>query len=196
MINGKHVEDPSLISEAFKNFFINIGNELDKKIPQTPTITTQYIPKRYNINIELKPTTESEIGKIIQKLKLCSTGWDNIPAILLKENCNTFKPVITHIVNSSLEMGVFPKEMKIANVVPIFKAGGMDEITNYRPVSILTTISKIYEKIFYSRLITFLKEQKILFKDQFGFRENNSTYMAIINLLDRIIEALDGGGWP
>jgi retron-type reverse transcriptase len=68
-----------------------------------------------------------------------------------------------------------------------------EEITNYRPVSLLTTISKIFEKILYTRLLKILKEQNILYISQFGFRENNSTYMAIISLLDKIIEALDSG---
>jgi hypothetical protein len=85
------------------------------------------------------------------------------------------------------------KELKVANVVPLFKSGSCEEITNYRPVSLLTTFSKLYGTFSYSRLLTFINSQNILFKSQFGFRENNSTFMAIINLLDSIIEALDNG---
>ena len=92
-----------------------------------------------------------------------------------------------------MSTGIFPRELKIANVIPLFKSSSLEEVTYYRPVSLLTMLSEIYEKVFYNRLISFLKTQQILYKSQFGFRENCSTFMAIINLLDEIIEALDKG---
>ena len=152
-INGKTVENTSQIAEAFNDFFINIGNELDKKIPTTPTKLTHFIPKNYNINLFLTPASPDEIDKIIEKLKNCATGWDGIPAIVIKENKETLKPALMHIINLSLSNGIFPSELKIANVIPIFKNTNPEEITNYRPVSLLTTISKVFEKIFYTRLI-------------------------------------------
>jgi hypothetical protein len=96
------------------------------------------------VNLLLTPASTEEIGKIIDKLKDCATGWDNIPAILLKENKDILKPPLMHIINLSLSNGVFPAELKIANVIPIFKNSNPEEITNYRPVSLLTTISKIF----------------------------------------------------
>ena len=164
-----------------------------KKIPKTLTKPTVFIPRNYNINLFLTPATTDEIGIIIDKLKECATGWDNIPSKIIKDSKEILKPTLMHIINNSLISGIFPTELKLANVVPIFKTGSTEEITNYRPVSLLTTFSKIYEKNFYNRLLKFLKDQNILFISQFGFLENSSTYMAIISLLDKIIEALDSG---
>ena len=73
------MEDPTQIAEAFHNFFINIGKVLDNKIPTTTSNPTQFIPKHYNINIFLNPATDNEIENIIDNLKECATGWDNIP---------------------------------------------------------------------------------------------------------------------
>jgi hypothetical protein len=193
MINGNHIDNLSHIAEAFNNFFINIGQVLDKNIPATPTVPTDFIPQNYIINIFLNPATDSEIDKIISNLKDCACGWDSIPSSVIKDNKFILTPILTHIINNSLLTGTFPAELKIANVIPSFESGNLDEINNYRPVSLLTILSKIYEKVFYSRLINFLKTQKILYQSQYGFREKCSTFMAIVNLLDKIIEALDEG---
>ena len=136
-----------------------------------------------------------EINKIIDKLKNCAVGWDNLPAIIFKENKNILSCILTHIVNLSLEQGSFPSELKIANIIPIFKAGETEIIGNYRPVSLLSTVSKVFERAFFTRLSFFIKQQKILYSLQFGFREGHSTDMAIIKLLDNIIESLDRGDY-
>ena len=86
-------------------------------------------------------------------------------------------------------------ELKMANVVPIFKSGDTDQIGNYRPVSLLSTVSKVFKRIFYNRLLTFIKEQQILYNMQFGFREGHSTQQAIIKLLESIIDNLDNGNY-
>ena len=76
--------------------------------------------------------------------------------------------------------------MKLANVVPIFKAGDNMTFTNYRPVSVLPLVSKVLERVMYTRLLNFLNKHKILYEYQFGFRNCYSTYMALITLVDRI----------
>jgi retron-type reverse transcriptase len=83
--------------------------------------------------------------------------------------------------------------LKLANVIPIFKAGDVDSIGNYRPVSLLSTVSKVFERAFYSRLSSFIHHQKILYELQFGFREAHSTPLAIIKLMENIIASLDKG---
>jgi hypothetical protein len=141
----------------------------------------------------LNPTTQLEISQIIDKLKNCATGWDGIPSSVLKSSKNHITSVISHIIDLSLSQGVFPSELKLANIIPIFKAGDKQITGNYRPVSLLTMFSKIYERVFYSRLAHFLNMQKTLFEYQFGFRTNHSTGMALTILLDKIINALEKG---
>jgi hypothetical protein len=116
----------------------------------------------------LNPTTTLEINKIIDNLKNCSVGWDHLPAIIFKENKESPSCILTHLVNLSLEQGFFPKELKIANIIPIFKAGETEIIGNYRPVSLLSTVSKVFERIFYNRLLFFITQQNILYQLQFG----------------------------
>jgi hypothetical protein len=141
----------------------------------------------------LNQTCPEELSKIIDKLKDCASGWNSIPSSVLKSSKNSLTPVLSHIINLSLNQGVFPTELKLANVIPLFKAGDKQSTGNYRPVSLLTTFSKLYERIFYNRLANFLKMQKILFDYQFGFRTNHSTDMALTILIDKVVDALEKG---
>ena len=90
-----------------------------------------------------------------------------------------------------LQKGVFPDSMKIARVIPIFKTGDAQEFSNYRPVSILPQFSKILEKIFHNRLMSFLNDKQILYNGQFGFRKNHSTSIAILELVEEMTTAMD-----
>jgi retron-type reverse transcriptase len=166
---------------------------LDKKIPSTQTNPISFIKQKCVYNIFLSPCTEAEIGKIIENLKTCSSGYDNLPALLLKENQSIFKPLLTYIVNLSLSKGTFPRELKIASIIPIFKSGIIGSVANYRPISLLTSISKIFERIFCIRLSNFLSKHKNLYQLQFGFRPKHSTQLAMITLLEQIISSLDKG---
>ena len=191
--NDKIITDLYQIANQFNSYFVNIGSNLDDKIPKTNKNPIDYIPRNYNLNMFLNPTTPTEISKIIDKLKDCSAGWDGVPSKVIKNSKLLILPILTHIINLSLTIGTFPSELKLANILPIFKAGDKDITGNYRPISLLTTFSKIYERIFYNRLAPFLKVQKILFELQFGFRTNHSTDMALTILLDKIINALEKG---
>ena len=100
---------------------------------------------------------------------------------------------LTHVINKSLKEVVFPSELKLAKVVPIFKAGTTNKITNYRPISVLSFFSKVFEKIIYHKLIDFLDHNDILYCYQFGFRQRHSTQQAIITLVNKITSCLDCG---
>ena len=140
-----------------------------------------------------KPVIDNEIVKIITSLKNSSPGWDGLQANVVKSIKHAIAPPLVYICNLSLENGVFPCELKIANVVPIFKSGVNSFFTNYRPVSILPLFSKIFERIVYTRLFEFINKHNIIFKYQFGFRKYFSTYMALLTLTDNISSALDEG---
>ena len=100
---------------------------------------------------------------------------------------------LTHIISKCFSEGVFSSELKLAKVVPIFKAGASNEITNYRPISVLSFFSKVFEKIIYNHLIDFMDHNNILYGYQFGFRKGYSTQQAIITLVNKIISCLDNG---
>ena len=146
LVNGIPPEDKTIIATSFNQFFTNIGDNLDKEIPKTNTDPISFIKKNYTVNIFLNPTSPMEIDKIIQKLKSCSVRWDNFPASILKDNSFLFSEILAHLINISLLNGVFPNELKIGNIIPLYKAGNEDIVGNYRPVSILSTFSENFRK--------------------------------------------------
>ena len=90
-------------------------------------------------------------------------------------------------------MGICPLELKIAKVVPVFKSRDPSLFTNYRPISVLPFLSKVFEKIVYNYLFDFICDNNILYDYQFGFRPKHSTQQAIITLFDNITKSLDNG---
>ena len=101
--------------------------------------------------------------------------------------------ILKHIFNISLAKGVFPDELKIARVTPIFKKGSNTLVTNYRPISVLPCFSKLLERIMYNRLYKFLLENNILYQKQFGFQNAHSPEHAILQLVNQITEAFSQG---
>ena len=116
---------------------------------------------------------------------------NSIPNLILKEFKDILKTPITIIINISFLTGKFPKQCKTANITPIFKKGNKLDSSNYRPISLLPNISKILEKVMYSRLSKFLDKFDCLYKKQFGFRNAHSTNHALISITEEIRKALD-----
>ena len=144
-------------------------------------------------SISIPTITESEVTDILLSLKNSSAGYDEIPAHILKQNTILYIKPLTHLVNSSINKGIFPDELKIAKVIPIFKSGNKESIENYRPISILSVFTKVFEKVMYKHLINFVDKNDILYKYQFGFRRQHSTNHAVITLVEKITNALDKG---
>lgn len=133
------------------------------------------------------PITEEDVVNIVNKLKnKKSAGSDNIPIKLIKENIDVLKYPLTVIFNLSLSTGTFSNELKKAYIVPIFKKGDTSNVNNYRPISILSCISKILESIVKEQVVNYILIKKILTNNQFGFRKNCSTRDAIYLLIDKI----------
>ena len=181
------------IADKFNKYFTNIGNDLAKLIPRGVKDPLSYIPQSNSQTMYVAPVQSCEVIKIIQTLKNSSAGHDNIHSSILKKTYNLYLEPLTHVLNLSLTQGFFPNSMKIAHVVPLYKSGDPAIISNYRPVSILPLFSKILERLMYNRLLNFIDSHNILYKYQFGFREGYSTNMALVILVDKILEAIDSG---
>ena len=132
-------------------------------------------------------------GNFQDSLKSSSAGWDSISTDIVKSCFPCFITPLTHVMNLSIAYGVFPDELKIARVIPIFKSGDSDVFSNYRPVSVLALFSKILERLMYVRLLEFINENKILYKLQFGFREGHSPDLALMYLVDKLSQSLENG---
>jgi hypothetical protein len=122
----------------------------------------------------LAPATEEEVLQIFRKLKMkSSAGYDEILNIIIKHCIHIVKKPLTFIINLSLSSGIFPNQMKIAKVQPIFKKGQKHNIENYRLISILSGFSKLLETLMYNRVFNFLDTFNLISNAQNGFRKNN-----------------------
>ena len=141
----------------------------------------------------IMPIIQNDVISIIKNLKVSSPGWDSISAVVVKATYACFIEPLTHILNLSIMHGVFPSELKLAKVFPLYKANDPMLFSNYRPVSVLPVFSKIYERVMYNQLLSFTNKHKLLYSYQFGFRMNHAPELALLCLVDKISDALDNG---
>ena len=112
---------------------------------------------------------------------------------MLKDAALVLAKPLTFIINLSLETAVVPNEWKVSKVIPLYKCGSLAKIYNYRPISILPTVSKILLKIVHKQLMAHMEHHSLLFKNQFGFRPNRSTELAVTYFTDFIRKEADNG---
>jgi len=140
----------------------------------------------------LEPVSENEVIKKIEKLNnRKAIGHSDIPVKLMKSCKNELGRYLTQLFNMSMNQGVFPSVLKPAQVIPIYKGINKLHVENYRPISILSCISKMFERIIYRRLYKFLEKFDVLYHKQFGFRQKHSTIHALIEVTENIKLALD-----
>ena len=185
--------DKELISNKFNDFFINIGPTLAKSIPCVKKSPLSYLGNRLTESIYLAPVNENEIGQLIKSLKDTTAGFDDLNSMCLKISSRFLLKPLTHICNLSISQGIFPEQLKIANVIPLYKSDDSMSFNNYRPISVWCVLSKIFEKIMYNRVAAFLEIFKILHDNQYGFRKKSSTHVALLTFIDKVIEAIENG---
>ena len=190
--NGNTITDSHEIAEAFNAYFVNIGPNLANNIPASNNTFHSYLKNPNPNSIFFLPVDETEIINIVNQLKAKkSSGFDGISTFLLKQIIHEIAAPLTHIFNLSLSTGIFPSKMKVAKVIPIFKKGNVDDLGNYRPISLLTSFSKVLEKVVYTRTVKFLNDHNILVDTQFGFRQKHSTTHAVLLLIDHVVKAIE-----
>jgi hypothetical protein len=178
------------LANDFNKYYVNIGQNDD---PQNSTGDFNQTFPVFKNSFFLTPTTEIEILKIIKNLKLShSSGFDGMSSNLIKRCCFELISPLTHLVNTSISTGSFPTILKTSKIIPIYKKGEFYELSNYRPISILSTFSKIFEKVIFEKFLNYIEKHKILSNYQFGFRRNLSTTHAMFNLISNIVSNLDG----
>ena len=195
-IGDEYINDKKKISEEFCNFFSSLANKLKSNAFPLTNFTWKFQKPANSsiINFHFEDVTELMVSKFLKKLKRkCATGVDGIPTCFLKDTIYNIVRPLTHIINLSLKTGTFPDKLKVARVSPIFKSGAKDSFDNYRPISILPTLSRIFEKCIYTQLITHLESNKLLSDHQYGFRSHRSTEHAAAFFTDEIRRAKDRG---
>ena len=135
---------------------------------------------------------DNEIIRIVNNLKNKSSyGYDCISNPLLKRAENELIKPLTLIINQTINTGIFPEQLKISEVKPLFKKGDSTLFSNYRPILLLPSISKIFEYVIFKQLITYLNTNNLLCPQQFGFRPAYSTELAALKLVNNIISGLN-----
>jgi hypothetical protein len=157
-------------------------------------IDTTYLKHTIIIKNSLffSPTDPNEIDRIIKSLKSKkSSGPDKISSFFFKQIGPSIAYPLSIIINKSLVNGVIPDNLKLAKIIPIYKAKERDQFTNYRPVSLLSSFSKHLEKVVLKRTNSFVQINNLFYKSQYGFRQNRSTINAISEFINYTSESLD-----
>lgn len=181
---------------AVNNYFATIGKDLATKIKlnknDATTQASTFFEKNQPNSFGLTEVDPFEINSLISGLRSdCAVGHDGISSQVLKSVRHKIVPILTHICNLCFNNGTFPTCLKKAIVHPIHKSGDRDSVNNYRPISVLNTLSKVLEKAINNRLISFLEANEIISPSQYGFRKGKSTEDAVINLTSTVSKTLD-----
>ena len=190
-MDQKVIADHKEIADNCNVLFANIGAKLSAANNQSNCAQSysDYLNNPTPHRFTLSTINETYILFIINKLKnKNSSGNDEILNKLLKAIGN--KP-LTLIINQCLLTGIFPDLLKITKVKPLFKRGDTAQLNNYRPISLLPTISKLIERVIYSQLYAYFNENNLMSEQQYGFRAQHSTELASVKLVDHIIKQMD-----
>ena len=171
--DGNVTSDSGQISNVFNDFFVNVANKITKRLPQNPKSPLYYLSNRTSKSFFVEPITHFEVYDIINVLNPSkSVGPYSIPVKLLKILSSSVSPLLASLANHSFQTGIFPEKLKTAKVIALFKKGDCELPSNYRPISLLSIFSKIFEKLMYKRLYKFLEIHNVLYSLQFGFQQN------------------------
>lgn len=186
LISSNNSNNIPVSANTLNDFFTSVFKQAPNYQPdQNHTLPDSYFVAKC---LFLSPITFNEtISTIASLSNTRAIGSDGLSPELIKSNAALISHQLTYIFNLSLTQGIFPNLLKNAIVVPIFKGGSHVDPSNYRPISILTTFSKILEKLFHNRLLGFINRNNTLHNNQFGFRGNKSTSHAIANVLSSVI---------
>ena len=198
-VDGAHKYDPDVIANEFGKFYSQLGSKLASQIKRSTKPTEEYLSKipRTLQSLALHSTSASEIEKIAMALpSKTSFGHDKISNVMLKSIITAISIPLSIVFNQSISTGKFPQKMKQAEVVPLYKGKDMDLVINYRPLSLLITISKLLEKVVYRRMYSFLEKYDILFQSQYGFHFNHNCEHAILELSGKILQAHEKNEHP
>ena len=181
------------LANDFNTHFINIGIDASKE-------NTTSIECNHEIHATSKFIfSEISVDQVIDELHAISpnkaSGLDNVCTKLIKYGSKAVAPILCKIFNMCLKQGCVPDELKVARVNPIYKSGSKDDLSNYRPISILPICSKILEKIVHKQLYKYVTDNDLMYDGQSGFRQQHSTSTALIKTIDKWNMEIDKGNY-
>lgn len=189
-VKQQEIPDP----ETLATFFSESPVEVQMNIPDSQNVFWEYMGPRSQVDFDLKPVQEVDIKKIIKILgSKKAPGEDGIDNRLIKDGGDTIISLLRHLFNMCILKCRIPTDWKTAKVSAIHKKGDRMDPKNYRPISLLSTASKLFEKLIAGQLTTFLERSNLLAKEQHGFRRHRSTLTSLLMLTDKIYQNIDSG---
>ena len=186
---GTVCSDPQEISDVLNTHFSTIGEKLHSSSNIYPGL-----PSQLNSSFFLKPFTINEIFNLINEIDAKkSVRPEDIPPKFIKMAASTIAPVVTKIFNKCVQENIFPDNLKRACVVPIYKKGDHTLCGNYRPISLISPFAKIFEKCLFAQLNSFLNKHNLIHTNQFGFRQNTTTEMAVSQMYEQFMNNVENG---
>ena len=183
--DGEKVSDAEGVATLLNQKFVGVVDSLIEK-----TVEPTELHSMNHRSMFLHPTTTEEVLSVVKSLKnKHSSGHDEVPLLVFKKCAPLMLETLVDLINASLEQGIFPEAMKIARVVPFYKGGSRADWSSFRPISVLSSISKIFEMVMARRLCSFLEYCGILSDFQHGFRKGRSTVSAMAQFLSRVHHA-------
>ena len=196
---GRDLVDSTEIANAFNTYFANIGKNLSSQIDQNNVIADykQYLTSPTRETLKFECITKDYTIKAIDNLEnKNSSGHDGISNTLLKTIKNDISQSLIIIINKMLTTGIFPDAFKLSKVIPLFKKGDSSLLVNYRSISLLPTISKVFERVIHDQMYEYFNQFNLLAEQQYGFRKQHSTEYAAIKLIDHVSKEMEAGKTP
>ena len=180
-INNITIDDPKQITNHFNDYFVNIASKLVSNLPQLPHNFQTYLLSPTLKSLYFQPTTLFEIKKLVNNIQpKNSFGTDEVPSSILKTTPDNVLFALTHVFNLSWTNGDFISGFKTAKVVPIHKKSNVTNVSNYRPISSLCSMSKILEKLVYNRVISFLNKQNFFINNNLALEKITQLFMRFL----------------
>ena len=197
LINNINESDPTKIAEGFNNHYASVAKKLQDKIYSNNTNFAKYLTNRVDANFLFRSADTEEIIRTISSFANSkASGPNSIPTEVLKFLAPILCFPLKEIINISFATGIYPDKLKLAEIIPIYKNKGDPHlVVNYRPISLLSNINKIFEKLVHERLYCFLEMHECIYELQFGFRTKHSTNHALISLTEMVRNALDNSNF-
>ena len=197
-INGSKISNHKDIANSFNEFFNSVGPDLASKIAvEKDKSYKDYLTKTCNTKFTISHTNVKEVSNILKNFqpKTCY-GHDNISMKLLQFLSPIISKPLTILINQSISTSIFPDKLKIAKILPLHKKDNTKLIANYRPISILPSLSKIIERVIYNQIYNYFSENNLFYNSQYGFRKKHSTEYACLELVDKVVNYMENGYTP
>ena len=192
-VDNRTISSPGDMAEAFNDHFTNIGQVLAQEVAAAevnPEFYLSHTDKAFHLKTPSLDVVFNLLRNIDEKK---ATGLDMIPSKLLKMAASIVTPSLTAIFTKSIITGIYPTEWNMARVTPVFKKGEKSDLNNYRLISVIPVVSKVFEKIVYDQLYQYLNDNQLLSSCQSGFRSLHSTLTALLEATNSWSVNIDNG---